>query len=204
LKQRLSPGDLSGLETAVSRLRAATGSLIAVRAACLSSLSVNVVRELSDPDKLRLVVSRYDLTSLRIRVLPNVEAMAGDGGLRQDKEQDRQACSHATSPSRIDAEALRARRQNPGPRARGWRFDRQWKFWGHHKDQLRLAGRVSVTADLHRFNDAWKWAGGGGDYPMGYNPDAAAVLEVIARMEPQDCLQPSQRRRRCRIELRQG
>ena len=48
-----------------------------------------------------------------------------------------------------------------------------------------------VTADLHRFNDAWKRAGGGGDYPMGYNPDAAAVLEVIARMEPQDCLQPS-------------
>jgi hypothetical protein len=30
-----------------------------------------------------------------------------------------------------------------------------------------------------------------GDYPMGYNPDAAAVLEVIARMEPQDCLQLS-------------
>ena len=48
-----------------------------------------------------------------------------------------------------------------------------------------------VTADLHRFNDAWKRAGGGGDYPMGYNPDAAAVLEVIARMEPQDCLQLS-------------
>ena len=25
-----------------------------------------------------------------------------------------------------------------------------------------------VTADLHRFNDAWKRAGGGGDYPIGY------------------------------------